>query len=274
MNFESMDLLDPAMPAHLNQIIQQIGIAPGRITLEILEGGEILSHRGAKQALERLKALGVQIALDDLGSAYASLLRVRELPVDVIKLDHIFCVGLQRRPKDLQFLMSVLDLARGLQVECVIEGVENKDVFAAVRTLGARRVQGFAIARPAPADQMLELLKSSPLKLESPDGPLAAYAGHLIWYRSVVEILLRTPSIFSPTTVGDISLCPLTRQLESFPELDSLHRQLHTQIAEIAAGAIPVRDGLRQLRDTSQSLRSGIEKFIVDPVAPDSPRRA
>ncbi len=274
VNFESMDLLDPVMPANLQRIIQQNGIAPERITLEILEGGEILSHRGAKQALERLKSLGVQIALDDLGSAYASLLRVRELPVDVIKLDHIFCVGLQRRPKDLQFLMSVLDLARGLKVECVIEGVENKDVFAAVRTLGARRVQGYAIARPAMADNMLELIKSSPLKLEPPDGPLAAYAGHLIWYRSVVEILLRTPSIFSPITVGDISLCPLTRQLEPFPELDSLHRLLHTQIAEIAAGAIPVRDGLRQLRDTSQSLRAGIEKFIVDPAASDVARRA
>ena len=270
VNFESMDLLDPAMPAHMGRIIQQTGIAPERLTLEILEGGEILSHRGAKQALERLKSLGVRIALDDLGSAYASLLRVRELPVDVIKLDHIFCVGLQRRPKDLQFLMSVLDLARGLNVECVIEGVENRDVFAAVRTLGARRVQGYTIARPAPADQMLELLTSSPLKLEPPDGPLAAYAGHLIWYRSVVEILLRTPSIFSPITVGDISLCPLTRQLEPFPKLDSLHRLLHAQIAEIAAGAIPVRDGLRQLRDTSQSLRGGIEKFIVDPATSDS----
>ncbi len=265
VNFEALDLLDTEMLRDVARIIDHSGIPTQRITLEILEGGEILSHRGAKQAMQRFKDLGVHIAMDDLGSAYASLLRVRELPVDVIKLDHTFCVGLQRRPKDLQFLMSVLDLARGLTVDCVIEGVENPDVFAAVRTLGARFVQGYAIAPPAPAAQMLQLLKTSPLKLDPPEGSLAAYAGHLIWYRSVVEILLRTPGIFSPLAAGDISTCPLTRQLARFPELDALHRELHRQIAEIAAGAVPVRDGLRHLRDISRSLRDGIEQFLSAP---------
>ncbi|MBU2794420.1 EAL domain-containing protein, partial [Acidithiobacillus thiooxidans] len=68
---------------------------------------------------------------DDVGSAYSSLLRMKELPIDEIKLDQGFVRSLEQRPQDLHFLNTIQDLANGMQVDLVVEGVETEDILDA-----------------------------------------------------------------------------------------------------------------------------------------------
>ena len=85
----------------------------------------------------------MQIALDDVGSGYSSLKRLRELPVDCIKLDQAFVRGVLEKPDDLQFVASMVSLALGLRKKLVVEGVENPEFANALRVLGAGLAQGY-----------------------------------------------------------------------------------------------------------------------------------
>lgn len=95
----------------LEEMIAQSTVDPSRITLEILEGDNFLEQQKALDHLREIKALGVRLALDDVGSAYSSLLRLKDLPIDEIKLDQGFIRFLEQRPQDLHFVGAIQDLA-------------------------------------------------------------------------------------------------------------------------------------------------------------------
>lgn len=138
--------------AAVAEITEELGFAPKRIVIEILETHDFLSVASAQESLAELRAFGCRIALDDIGSAYSSLLRMKELPIDIIKLDQSFIRGLSERPQDLRFVQSLGQLARGLGVEFVAEGAETDDIVEALRALNVQLVQGYGIARPMSAD--------------------------------------------------------------------------------------------------------------------------
>ncbi|EGQ63381.1 sensory box-containing diguanylate cyclase, putative, partial [Acidithiobacillus sp. GGI-221] len=108
------------------------------ITLEILEGDDFLEQQKALDHLLEIKALGVRLALDDVGSAYSSLLRIKDLPIDEIKLDQSFIRSLEQRPQDLHFVGTIQDLAAGMGVDLVVEGVETEDILDAIIVTGAQ----------------------------------------------------------------------------------------------------------------------------------------
>ena len=124
INFEPTMLADPKAMLDLRRQVETSGLAPDRFILELLERADTLSTVGSQEALRALKSCGARVALDDVGSAYSSLLRVKELPVDMIKLDRSFLIGLEREPKELRFLMNLVHLARALGLDFVAEGIE------------------------------------------------------------------------------------------------------------------------------------------------------
>lgn len=134
---------------------------PGRIVLEILENDEFLSMPEARSCLEDLHAEGVRIALDDVGSGYSSLNRLRELRVvDKIKLDQAFVRGMAVEPEGMHFVAAMLSLARGLHEGLIVEGVETPEIMQALGVIGVEDAQGYAIARPMPAAALVEWLAS------------------------------------------------------------------------------------------------------------------
>ncbi len=135
----------------VREVAAETGLAPQRMVLELLEHNDFLSFATAQDTLSALRAFGCRIALDDVGSAYSSLLRVKELPIDIIKLDQGFIRGLSDNPQDLRFVQSLAQLARGLGVEFVAEGAETPDIVDALRALRVPQAQGWGIARPMPA---------------------------------------------------------------------------------------------------------------------------
>lgn len=135
-------------------------IAPHRITMEILETGELLTLPATRQRLADLKATGSRIALDDVGTAYASLLRLKQLPIDEIKLDQGFIRDLGNSPENLALVQGIRSMAQGLRVKLVVKGVETRSILDAMRALMMDLVQGYAIARPMPADEMARWLNA------------------------------------------------------------------------------------------------------------------
>ncbi|MHB1706870.1 MAG: bifunctional diguanylate cyclase/phosphodiesterase [Acidithiobacillus sp.] len=138
----------------LHNILKASDIAARRLILEILEGTDMLAQGEIKDHIAAIKGMGVRIALDDMGTAYSSLLCLKELPVDEIKLDQGLVRTLANRPEGVHFVNAVLDLAMGLNVQMVVEGAETLAILDALVTLGVPLIQGFAIAPPMDFDSL------------------------------------------------------------------------------------------------------------------------
>ncbi len=178
----------------LTETLGPSGIDPIRVTLEILEYGDFLSIANAQQKLREIKATGVRLALDDVGSAYSSLLRLKELPIDMIKLDQSFVRELAQRPDNLHFVHSLLGLAQGLAVDFLAEGAETPEILDALTALGVSQAQGYAIARPMPATAMLPWLRAyTPKPYHGPQSLLGLYACHLRFSDALKTLLMQVP---------------------------------------------------------------------------------
>ena len=166
---------------HVRFIVMSHDFEPERLVIEILEGEEIVSTQTMVSTIHRLKALGMSVALDDVGSAYASLINIKDLPVDILKLDQSFSRMLASRPEDLQFISSMIGLARGLNRKLVVEGAETLEIVEALRILGVEYAQGYALARPMAGAAVSGWLQTSALGKADPvpQTLLGVYAAHL-----------------------------------------------------------------------------------------------
>ena len=193
-------------------VLGNTSIAPQRITLELLESGDFLQGDIAVDRLHSLRETGASIALDDIGSAYSSLLRLKNLPIQKIKLDQELVRDLDREPKIMAFLQSMKFLADGLGATLIVEGVETITILDAVAQLRQDLVQGYAIARPMPAEALLAFISAGALPdiSPAPQSLLGAYAAHV----------LRRPLMYSLDQEEDSAA--LARFLENCPLLGYL----------------------------------------------------
>ncbi len=194
INLEPMILNDSKSVRDLCQQIEGSGLAANRIVLELLEHTDTLSLNVAQGTLRDLKASGAKIALDDVGTAYSSLLRMKEFPVDIVKLDRSFLAGLDRQPKELRFLMHLVNLARSLGFELVAEGVENDASCDALAAMGVTYAQGYAIAMPMALEDLENWLqRHRPVPWTRPRTVLGIVALQLIGLDATARILPQRP---------------------------------------------------------------------------------
>ncbi|MGC8483015.1 MAG: sensor domain-containing phosphodiesterase [Thermodesulfobium sp.] len=164
----------------VKNIIEKSKVEPSKIFFEILERTEFTQIEKAIEYLMKLKDIGVQLALDDVGSAYSSLLRIKNLSVDKIKLDQGFIRGLEKNPQDLHFVESIFGLARAKGIYFVVEGVETPDIFDALTSMGVPLLQGYAIARPMPKDMLKDFLNTGYFRFRSLKSLLGIYSRQLV----------------------------------------------------------------------------------------------
>ena len=110
--------------------------------------------------LDRLRALGVRLSLDDFGTGNTSLSYLERLPLDEVKIDRAFVAGIVADVNDVLIVRSTSDLARNLGLEIVAEGVEEADVLERLRALRCHEAQGYHIARPLPPDALVAWLQA------------------------------------------------------------------------------------------------------------------
>ena len=237
-------MLSPTCIDHIEAQVRHAAVDPRRITLELLETSDFLSKDLAKSQLRILKQRQFQLALDDVGSAYSSLLRIKELPIDTFKLDQAFVRHIPEDPDDLLFVISIQTLARGFQAHFIAEGVETPEILDALQVLGVDRIQGYVFTPPLALPDLLSWITSYIPRpaMQQPQSLLGAYAAHLA-YQFLDQVL--PLAVVSQT----ITRCPLTRYLrnhglEHLP-LAQEHERYHARWYE-ASPDTAVRQSLKE----------------------------
>ncbi|MEM9519610.1 MAG: EAL domain-containing protein [Actinomycetota bacterium] len=143
--------LRPAVVGEVKQALAVAGLRPERLCLEVTETAIMDDVQDSARILQEFRDLGVLIAIDDFGTGFSSLSYLKRLPVDILKIDRTFVVGIGVDPDDTAIVRSIIGLARTLRLDVVAEGIENTTQLAELVRLGCARGQGFSLARPEPA---------------------------------------------------------------------------------------------------------------------------
>ncbi|WP_439533072.1 putative bifunctional diguanylate cyclase/phosphodiesterase [Polymorphobacter sp.] len=151
VNVTAADLADPRFVSSLDLALEGSGFPRDRLILEVTEGALIDDVRGAARLLEGLRATGIRVALDDFGTGYSSMSWLARLPIDTIKLDRSFTLGLTANPRERLVVETLVTLGKQLGLAVVVEGVEDDAHLEAARRAGADAVQGYRIAPPLTA---------------------------------------------------------------------------------------------------------------------------
>lgn len=156
VNLSVVQLLQPDIVEIVERTLQETQILPGNLTLEVTESLAINDMERMKEILSRIKALGVKIALDDFGTGYSSLNHIREIPVDVIKVDRSFIKELTGDLYSQSFVKMIAELAETIGVSICVEGVETAEQQEVLRGMKVKYVQGYYFDRPMPRSEFEE----------------------------------------------------------------------------------------------------------------------
>jgi predicted signal transduction protein with EAL and GGDEF domain len=157
-NLSMRDIGSRDAVSRIETVILKSGFDPARIVLEITETAIMRDFAQARDALLRLRAIGVSIALDDFGTGYSSLSYVHKLPLDKVKVDRSFIAEIETDGRSRDLVKSIVDLCRNLRLDCVVEGVETVEQMLILRAIGCTRMQGYFFHRPMPAETLAGLL--------------------------------------------------------------------------------------------------------------------
>jgi diguanylate cyclase (GGDEF)-like protein len=135
------------------------GLPPQNLVLEVTESFVLRDEVAGARRLRSLRDLGIRLAIDDFGTGYSSLSYLRQLPVDVLKIDRSFTVGLGRSEEDVALVQAIVRLADSMGLQTIAEGVEDAQQRTSLLALGCRRGQGWHFARAVEAADMEALLR-------------------------------------------------------------------------------------------------------------------
>ena len=159
VNLARRCLFDPTLPDSVSRSLAEHAIPPRLLCLEITEMTLVSEPEQVVQSLHRLRALGVKVSLDDFGTGYSSLSYLKDLPVDELKIDRSFVRHLTDDGSRAAILVrAAIELAHALGLSVVAEGVEDEETLEELGLLGCDLVQGFHVARPMPASELVRWL--------------------------------------------------------------------------------------------------------------------
>jgi diguanylate cyclase (GGDEF)-like protein len=162
VNISSVHLRQGGLVSLLDQLTSETGCAASRIELELTESAAMGTGRSTEATLRALKQRGFVLAIDDFGTGYSSLSRLERLPVDVLKIDQSFVAGIGQPGRNGAIVKAIAALGHSLGLQVVGEGVETDAQLAFLRDQACDVAQGFLLARPAPAANILRYLVAPP----------------------------------------------------------------------------------------------------------------
>lgn len=160
VNFSPGEFLAADFIHDLQAAITSNGLRPNDLCLEITENSVIRDVPAVVATLHQVRAMGVEVAIDDFGTGHSSLAQLKDLPVDTLKIDTSFVIGIEHNPSDQAIVAGILALARSFALDTVVEGVETEAAAEILLDLGCRRAQGYLLAPPVPAHHMTALLRA------------------------------------------------------------------------------------------------------------------
>jgi diguanylate cyclase (GGDEF)-like protein len=158
VNLSGHQLREGDFAAAAAAVIEETGLAPGLLQVELTESGVISQDAATVSQLRKLKDLGVSIAIDDFGMGYSALGYLRRFPVDAIKIDRSFVGAISDSSDDAAFVSAVIAMARRLRLTVVAEGVETPEQLAFLKENSCDLAQGFLFSKPLPPEEFRAFL--------------------------------------------------------------------------------------------------------------------
>ncbi|CAA9247825.1 MAG: diguanylate cyclase/phosphodiesterase (GGDEF & EAL domains) with PAS/PAC sensor(s) [uncultured Acidimicrobiales bacterium] len=175
INLSARQFLDPGLLGDVAAALENTGVAPGSVVLELTETMLMHDIEETIDTLRALKRLGVRLALDDFGTGYSSLSYLRRFPIDILKIDRSFVTSLTTE-EGPDVVRSILNLADTFKLTTVAEGIENSSQLAMLRALGCTYGQGYLFAKPLRSTQVEQLLADEMRRHERAASPALATA--------------------------------------------------------------------------------------------------
>ena len=160
INVTAREFEQPDVASHIRESLQQAGIDPRSIDLEITENIAMKDAVRSAVVLSELKGLGVRLSIDDFGTGYSSLSRLQRFPVDTLKIDRSFISGMGADLESHEIVRIIVILAHSLGLKVVAEGIETQEQMDTLKHLGCELGQGYLFSRPSAAETIEELLLS------------------------------------------------------------------------------------------------------------------
>ena len=151
VNVSRVDMYDEDFVKNLKALVKEYGLSTDELLLEITESAYTEDSDQIVDTVQKLRAEGFRIEMDDFGAGYSSLNMVAELPIDALKLDMQFVRNAFKGRKDIRMLEVILEIADSLMVPSIAEGVETAEQMFALKAMGCGVVQGYYFSRPIPA---------------------------------------------------------------------------------------------------------------------------
>ena len=167
VNFSVQQLLKQNILQTIEQIVEESGILPERLEVEITESAFISNENAVTQLLVELKKRKIKVSLDDFGTGYSSLYLLKRLALDTIKIDKSFIDEILTDPVTKSILECILDLAKALKMNVVAEGVETADQYAFLKERKCNEIQGYYFSRPIDPEEFAYLVKNKQLLNQS-----------------------------------------------------------------------------------------------------------
>jgi diguanylate cyclase (GGDEF)-like protein/PAS domain S-box-containing protein len=158
INLSARNLIDDRIVHHLARLMQTYALPPGRLELEITESALIKDPRRALELLDRIAALGIRLSIDDFGTGYSSLAYLHRMPISALKINRTFICEMLSNPQDQLIVGSIIQLAHGLNLKLIAEGVESAELAARLRDMGCDQAQGFYFTQALPLNELNQWL--------------------------------------------------------------------------------------------------------------------
>ncbi|GGO68002.1 putative bifunctional diguanylate cyclase/phosphodiesterase [Bowmanella pacifica] len=155
INVSPLQFVDPAFVENLQKLMLYYDISPAEIVIELVETGLLNDKDETMQKLHKLRDLGFKLALDDFGTGYSSLSYLKDLPLDILKIDKSFVDDLNT-PSTQKLVSAIVDICHHLSLEVVCEGVEQQWQVERLRNMGCQRFQGYYFARPLTPEKLIQ----------------------------------------------------------------------------------------------------------------------
>lgn len=152
INLSYRQLLEGDIVANIQETLEALHVQPGNVTLELTETYLIKEDAGTRDILEKMKKMGINLAMDDFGIGYSSLFSLKNIPVDIVKIDRGFVKGITSDLFNATFVRAITELCHDVGKKVCLEGVETKEEYDVVKNSGLELIQGFYFGYPINAE--------------------------------------------------------------------------------------------------------------------------
>lgn len=159
VNLSAVQLRNPELYVHITRILLETGFPPQQLELELTESSLMGNPEQPLKLLQQLKDIGIKLAMDDFGTGYSSFTQLKQLPLDLLKIDKSFIDEIDQNQDDFEIVAAITAMGQALGLKVLAEGVETKKQLHALADLKCDRYQGYLLSKPIPIRDFAELRK-------------------------------------------------------------------------------------------------------------------